>query len=357
MARPESVKLLAAKSLGEVAAWLARGFYETARESFEDPFAPHSFIHLAEHPAEGIEELYGVASPELQRALRAGVVTLGSYCRSESREFAQLSEQQRLWLLSQFLRLTANLLCIRAAGIIAALACEDARHWPEAVFRQEVFPDCCVCLQTLGLGFAKSAYAGIEATREQPLRLELVDALKSVVRKVDFFDSSFAPRMLAALLGTVPSDVVQHLELLGPHMNEMHRRKPEQKQLAHLTATRIVSVAFRDLAQDFNKVQIGTEDARDTWLLDAMFCEQGPLIYWPISPAEIRVALSDYTDRRENFANDGLRTARLPPSSPPPDNLTAVALRKRLNINFFNSDVKVDIGVRREQASGHEYVH
>ncbi|MBL8265588.1 hypothetical protein [Steroidobacter sp.] len=356
MPRPESVRLLAEKSLDEVASWLARGFFDTARDSSEDPFAPHSFIHLAQHPAEGIEELYAVAPPELQRSLRAGVVMLGGYCCHESHEFAQLDAQQRRWLLSQFLRLTANLLCIRAATTLAKIACDDSRHWPEDVFREEVFPDCCVCLQTLGLAFARDAYAGIERKQEQALRLELAGALRRVVRKVDYFDSSFAPRTLAALLGTAPTEVIAHLELLSSHMNEMHRRQPEQKQLAHLTGERIVSVAFHALARDFYKLQIGAADARDTWLLDALFGAEGPLFYWWSDDSQSSIGVAQYADPEVEltFHSEGLRFAALPPETRRVVD-AVVAAWPDLWKQYSDPKRPIDLHNWREQAVGHKY--
>ncbi|MFC4314811.1 hypothetical protein ACFPN2_37450 [Steroidobacter flavus] len=339
--RPESVKILAAKSPDEVALWLARGFFETAAGFSRDPFAPHSFINLAAHPAEGVESLYAVAPPGLQRALRVGITILGRYCRYESPESELLDEQQRLRLLTEFLRLASNLICIPAAPIVARIATEDARHWSDDVFVSEVFPACCVCLQTLGLRFDESGYADLEET----LRDDVEIALYQVVMKKKHFNVGFAPRTLAALINVTPRNLIHHLELLGRDMLRMHRQEPEQRRLSHLTATRIVEKEFNVLQDQFPKLHIARAISRDAWLLEALFGPEGPLIYWgnPKRERRITVALRTEIKRRAIFFNEGFATARMPPGTPPPDNLYALALIGQLETDFFDAASKVPL--------------
>lgn len=338
--RPESVKLLAAKSPDEVALWLARGFFETAAGLSRDPFAPHSFINLAAHPAEGIESLYAVAPLGLQRALRVGITILGRYCRYESPESELLDEQQRLRLLTEFLRLASNLICIPAASIVAQIATEDARHWSNDRFVSEVFPACSVCLQTLGLRFDESGFADLDAQ----LRSDVENALHRVVLTKKYFNVGFAPRTLAALINVAPQHLIHHLELLGRDMRRMHRQQPEQRELSHLTATRIVEKDFDVLRLEFPNLKIAHASSRDVWLLEALFGPDGPLSYWGNPKRELRitVALRAETKRRAIFVNAGFATARLPPSTPPPENLYALVLIGQLSeTDFFDSANKV----------------
>ena len=341
----ESLRALAARPPEQVAIWLARGFLDTVRGAGGDPFAPHSFVHLSAHLAEGIEDLYEVARPELQKALRTGIVMLGSYCRYNCPESAMLDEEQRLRLLSQFLRLSSNLVCIPAAPVIAQIACEDVKYWTEKHFKLEIFPSCCVCLQDLGLRFDESAFAPME----RKLRKDVKAALYLIAAR---HEPRFAPRTLAALINVSPEHLLDHLELLGDLVTTMHQQDKAQEALAYLTAQRIVNKALGALHAGFEKLQIGAPTARDAWLLSALLSPDGPLLHRRLSPTRIVVAPRENPRSKLHFKNKGLATARLPLDTlHRPTRKGKPSWLQRFDRNYLDKPRKIDLTLPRNRTS------
>jgi hypothetical protein len=308
-----SLQLLQGKSEEYIAIWLAQGFLNFVRGAPGDPFAPHSFVHLAYHPVEGIEALYSQAPMSVKAGLRKGISMLGPLCQPNSPDSEDLSKTQRLSLLEEFLRLCVSTTCFEAARSIALIACGAGEYWGSEWFRETVYPLCVKGIEDMALGFCSTAFSAIDASAP--------NEIEAALRRVTYapaFKAQYAPRMLAALISVTPSNFVEHLRLLSAPMAAMHRYDPMEREVAYKTAHRLVDFALEQLRDHFTKLDIAKPQSPDRWLLDALFDAAGPLRYYRESESAIVVFPANQKAIKMLFMHPDLSRVPLPPATLPP---------------------------------------
>lgn len=273
-----SIAGLQKRSANYVADWLVRGYINSTLKSATDPFYPHSFVNNFELVSQAIELLYASSPRGLQRHLRNAIYKLGVSIRPNCKEYSIEDFDRRSSLFKEFKRLSVNLSCFDAAPLFVDMATKDIKIWGEHLsVSEEVFPD---CLHSVGLLAENCRNSYFFETKHKVL-LE-----RSLYRLVssNHFKEPYAPFTLNALIEVAPEKLESHLTLLGKSVVKYHHDDPEQQNIAHKTAFRIVQLALSDLHDVFPKLSFRKDDSPDRWLLDALFSEQGPLLLQRFGP-------------------------------------------------------------------------
>lgn len=307
----QSLNVIQSRTEAEIAQWVAQGFLNLVCGAEVDPFAPHSFVHLAGHPVEGIEALYQQAPLPVKAGIRKGIAMLGPLCRAKSADAEGLALSQRFSLLQEFLRLCNAVRCFEAAKSIALIACNDEAYWGEELFRATIYPLCLNCLEEIALAFYETAFSIEPSASEQ-----LYDGLRRVAC-APAFKAQYAPRMLASLISITPDHFVDHLHLLSVPMSALHRHDPMELDLAYKTAHRLVKLALPQLEKQFSRLDIGRPSSPDLWLLTALFAAEGPLRYYRETENTIVVCPFDQLEVQLLFTHPDLSRVNLPMATLP----------------------------------------
>lgn len=251
--------------------WLVCGLVMWARDRRSDAFSPHSFLNLYTHPIEGIEAVYSAANPTVKRHLRYAISQLAAPCHAGCTEFTSLDDEERMLLLNVFLRLVEHSMCFDACGSIVELACEGADNWKDKSLDVEIFPACLRCIGNLAIKHDQGV--SWNRTHIEPMEAALLRLVADYRR----FKPEFSPFALAALISIAPEDLPMYLALLGGQIAELNWAHPEQRQLAYLTAERVVAKAPLSLIRCFPDLDFRNKFSRDRWLLEALFAPKGPL--------------------------------------------------------------------------------
>ena len=251
--------------------WLVESLLKNAQIREGDNFYPHSFINLFEPPLAGIEQLYSDSALKAKRALRTAVLRLGAAVRPSCPDLADVDIECRLNLFDSFTRLVNHTLCFEAVELLSEIACEDAEYWRAANKEEEIFATCTRSVGTLAMRHNSSTFWN--ARFSSLIELSLVKIASSPM-----FKPAFSPFVLAALSSIAPQNLFDHLNLLGKHVSELHSLNQEQRDLASLTARRIVERAPLQLIRRFSELDFRFDKSKDRWLVDALFSRNGPLV-------------------------------------------------------------------------------
>jgi len=169
---------------------------------------------------------------------------------------------------------------------------------------------------------------------------EMAAALYRMVSSV-YFRPQHAPFCLASLIAVTPTAFVDHLELLGTLINEMHESTPDQKALAVHSAHRIAKHARYYLKQHFYRLSFGPPRARDTWLIDALIDPDGPFtLVRTLDVESPTLVLRDRPDQSIVLRHEHWTTYDRPPLPASPDSVRDNGRPWTRNGIFYRPDGK-----------------
>lgn len=266
----EDIKPLLRISRSKLAIWIILGLRDSAQDATRNrAFDPHLLIGLFETPADGLFAVYSQMPPEKQGVFRGALAEAIYRALPNQSDLGGVSQSVRVYVIDSLLSLIRKCLAWKAVPTVEVLGTQFPGYWGSQEMADDVYGRSLYTMATV------AASPGLTEQLTDKQRASFHAALARLIAS-GRFRSNFAPTVLRALIAVHPSDLVNHLELLGEYFNDLHNEQPETINDAHLTANLIAERAPNELQKQFDRLSFSTVTDRDTWLIDALISPEGP---------------------------------------------------------------------------------